>query len=58
MDYHKRNSILESLKEVGRRRYGPLGKSKKLILPFIYLGMDGISFRLIKGDYREGGNRG
>lgn len=45
------------MKEAGRRRYGPLSKSKKLILPFIYLGMDRISFRLIKGDYREGGNR-
>lgn len=47
----------ESLKEARRRRYGPLSKSKKLILPFIYLGMDGINFRLIKGDYREWGYR-
>lgn len=46
----------ESLKEAGRRRYGPLSKPKQLILPYIYLGMDGISYGLIKGDYREGGN--
>lgn len=48
----------ESLKEGGRRRYGPLSKPKQLILPCIYLGMDGISCGLIKGDYREGGNGG
>lgn len=48
----------ESLKEAGRRRYGPLSKPKQFILPYVYLGMDGISCRLIKGDYREGGNGG
>lgn len=49
----------ENLKEAGRRRrYGPLSKPKQLILPYVYLGMDGISCGLIKGDYREGGNGG
>lgn len=42
----------------GRKRYGTLSNPKQLILPWVYLGMDGISCGLVQGDFREGGNGG
>lgn len=45
------------MKGAGRKRYGSLSKPERLILPYIYLGTEGINCVLIKGDYR-GGNGG
>lgn len=46
------------MKVAGRRRYGTLNNPKQLILLWAYLGMDGISCGLVRGDFREGGNGG
>jgi len=46
------------LEEAGGRKHGPLSEPKQLMLPYVYLGMDGISCGLIKEDCSEGGKGG